>query len=577
MRATRAVTVFSLVLASAALVAWVWWAALPVVDDAAISISYGLSFWEGFGLRLTHFAPRVEGFTSILWALWTGLGAHLGIDALAFAHWSGPFFALLGAIVLGTGPFSTRVPTGALALVACVLFPSVGFWLSSGMETGLQIATLALGLWVALSPASKPVTVGAVLGAMPLVRPEYLALGGLLLALWSVTHLKARSWRPVLIGGLAWAAVVGAMFAVRLAYFGDLLPNTYYIKRKWDFNGPNYAGAFLTQHLPLMGAFVVGLLGLAFAGWWRHLVGFLLVVAGGLQFGAKFGDWMREWRFLVPLVPFLAAPAALAWGASSSVPKRLRRGAARVCAVVALGLVVGGAVMQRDRHVQLKSSPEFPATFVMENARRFRQQLASAGVLRPQVGFPDIGGLALVYRDGVVVDVAGLADYAIAHASGFPVMEDYFVNEGPPMLVDAHGPSGHVAGFKSLRQFIPGWGGGLGVLPLTPAEDPRCPGLKPKLSASLDEATALIGAQLERRQPVEALRTWNCVVAYSKQLPSWRATEAWAARALALADELEPAQPELALRYLSFAATVGDDVWARRRAEQLRERLVARP
>ena len=40
---------------------------VPVVDDAAISIAYGQSFFAGAGLRLTPVSPPVEGFSNPLW------------------------------------------------------------------------------------------------------------------------------------------------------------------------------------------------------------------------------------------------------------------------------------------------------------------------------------------------------------------------------------------------------------------------------------------------------------------------------------------------------------------------------
>src|SRR5262249_62280661 len=90
----------------------------------------------------------------------------------------------------------------------------------------------------------------------------------------------------------------------------------------------------------------------------------------------------------------------------------------------------------------------FAAIFVRDNALRLGQRLRTLGVEQARVGLADIGGAGLALRGDRVLDIAGLADYALAVQGGNPpAMEDYLVSEGLPDLVDAHGPSGHVGSF----------------------------------------------------------------------------------------------------------------------------------
>ena len=93
----------------------------------------------------------------------------------------------------------------------------------------------------------------------------------------------------------------------------------------------------------------------------------------------------------------------------------------------------------------------FSASFVRDKALELRQRLAALGIEQARLGLADIGGAALALRADRIVDVAGLADYALAeHGGNFRAMQDYLVGEGLPDVIDAHGPSGHVSDFARL-------------------------------------------------------------------------------------------------------------------------------
>jgi len=70
------------------------------VDDAAISFSYARNFAQGLGLgALYPGAPRVEGYSNLLWVILLGGGTRLGLDTILVSKIFGLLFAM-GCVVL---------------------------------------------------------------------------------------------------------------------------------------------------------------------------------------------------------------------------------------------------------------------------------------------------------------------------------------------------------------------------------------------------------------------------------------------------------------------------------------------
>jgi hypothetical protein len=209
-------------------------------DDAMISMVYAKNFVEGFGLNWARIGPPVEGFTNPLWTF-----AMIPINALPLAL---PVRALAvqvaAAALLVAQLFAVRALTRAHftapgarhVLPAVVLtagyFPLV-HWSLMGMETALQALlitiTVKLTLDIARGGANRFTALGAVIAAALLVRLD-MALGTGACVAWLAPVLRrtrARRWLP---GAALIAAALLGYEAFRLAYFGDPLPNTWYLK-----------------------------------------------------------------------------------------------------------------------------------------------------------------------------------------------------------------------------------------------------------------------------------------------------------------------------------------------------------
>ncbi|MBN1210748.1 MAG: hypothetical protein JXB05_38220 [Myxococcaceae bacterium] len=593
-----------LVLAAAAGLAYhCAWLAVSIVDDAAISLAYGITFFSGEGLRVTPHSQPVEGFSNPLWTLLLGLSRPLRLEPISYTHVLGivfgvlalPAFALWGPAAEGR---KLRLEDVAGPLVAA-LNPTYAYWISSGMETGLQAFLLGLsGLFVLRELRGEgSAHAGWALGLLCLTRPEGALFTAAAGALWVVSRGLAGRWpgrQELRIG--AWLLVlVGGWLVVRWSYFADWLPNTYYAKRFWDFNARAYLVNFWNTYgllcvLALTGL-LLGLLGGRVGA--RRTALTALFLGCGLAFVWRSkGDWMREWRFLAPLVPLLGAAAATGLSGVRSLGARLaaRGGVWPARSLVALGVLgaLGLGVPALYRSIQrapgVKAQPELTYEYIASLFEQVRDRTRSLGQVRPLLGYPDLGGQAMVMRTAEIIDVAGLADYAVAHhADNYPALEDYLHSEGPPILLDAHGPSGHVASFQKLMAGFHSIGWPISLLNgLTATEDPRCPeGKAGTLALDAQALAQRFEQEIQEDRAQEALRRWRCVFAYKarKELPDEATLEQLAELADARGDALARENKlELALRQYSLATLLDEgNAHRRRKTEKLRARLYPHP
>jgi hypothetical protein len=294
-------------------------------------------------------------------------------------------------------------------------------------------------------------------------------------------------------------------------------------------------------------------------------------------------DWMDQWRFLGPLWPLLG----ILIGAGLSALSELRERAPPalqgpvIPLFAALG-VLGLAVPAELARFQItKGQAGFPASFVRDKALGLRLRLASLGVEQGRLGLADIGGAALALRGDRIVDVAGLADFALAeHWGNAPALQDYLVGEGLPDVIDAHGPSGHVGGFARLMRHYRSIGDRLWLLEgLERGRDPRCP--EGAVSSVLGPETFELRRQLERlidaSDPGKALDLVRCIQAHRPA--AFAELRSLSPRALEAAGRAERTGGlEWALRFSSLATILADEnAHLRRRTEQLRRRLFPPP
>ena len=235
-------------------------------DDAFISFRYARNLASGHGLVFNPGHERVEGFTNPLWVL-----ALAGLDVagappeatanvlslcLTVVLWWVVARAALELLPHDASPWLALVPLAWLALTR-----SVAVWGTSGLETRLfEVLTLS-GIFVLMREvdatsrgerSSFPWS-AALLGLAVWTRPDALLIGGASLAAAAAVLLMRRrlAARTALRYGAAFGGIVGILFAVRRAYYGAWLPNTYYAKvdgRTWWEMGTRYLAAFSLEY-----------------------------------------------------------------------------------------------------------------------------------------------------------------------------------------------------------------------------------------------------------------------------------------------------------------------------------------
>lgn len=284
-----------------------------VCDDAFISLRHAQNL-ALHGAPVYNLGERVEGFTNPLWVWLSALAVRLGVrgrEALTL-------MADLGAValVLSTWQLWHRTRPGkplhgALVLALVVGSAPVAAWTSSGLETPLFAALVALSLGEVAALSDAPSTrraaiAGGLVALATLTRPEG-ALLGLVLFGWLVARTATRR---AALPFAATALVPLLCFELwRYHYYGALLPNTYAAKvsasvRERLANGLWYAWFSATE----MGLGVSGLLLAALAVPTRVTVAriarfvVLVLVAWVIWVG---GDFLDLFRFFVPILPVL--------------------------------------------------------------------------------------------------------------------------------------------------------------------------------------------------------------------------------------------------------------------------------
>ena len=305
-----------------------WWNRF-ILDDAFISFVYARNFANGAGLVWN--GELVEGYTNFLWTLLLGLGMKAGVRPE------------LGSLLLGLLSFGGSVVV--FHRLCLLLFEDrpLAFWLGVALITNYSFCSFATGgletsLQALLLLASFRMVLSAILaGRWPV---EHTLAVGVLFALSVLNRLDSALCLAVLSAGMALALlrqegpggmirksaqmlavfvpVVGAWFLWKLRFYGDLLPNTYYVKSNALsvdvlLRGASYLAMFVLSFLyviivptllvkrfdqlrswrerPAGVRWGVGMAAAMCAVWW------LYVVTSG-------GDFM-EFRFLVPSIPLL--------------------------------------------------------------------------------------------------------------------------------------------------------------------------------------------------------------------------------------------------------------------------------
>lgn len=276
-------------------------------DDMMISMRYGRNLAEGHGL-VWNPGEHVEGYTNLLWTLVMAVVHLLPIgDAHTAVAMKVISFVLL-AISLQLSLRLLRIfvprslvaaPLLVLAFVTCV---DIVNWAAWGFETSL-LGLLELVFLVCLLEQRRMPLGWIALALIPLVRSDalHLFVANALLAL-----LLTRAPRQTVIRVAICLVPFAAHLVLRHAYYGDWLPNTYYLRihllddrfgRGWS-----YVWDFLLQYAVVLTAAAAAAISMLRTD--RRGLTLFVVTGAALAYALTAGgDMLSNFRLVAPVMP----------------------------------------------------------------------------------------------------------------------------------------------------------------------------------------------------------------------------------------------------------------------------------
>lgn len=232
-------------------------------DDAFISLRYAQRLLDGKGLTWND-GEYVEGYSNLLWVLLTALLGVLGIDLVAAARAVGFVSTIAG--MLAFNYYYLRHYAGKMALfmtnLAFALTAPVAIWMIGGLEASLGMALLAWAFVLAhgvMEEASlkKALLCGVLLGFYNLTRPEApIFTMAMALGLFIAAEHRRRLVMPLALMCFVSFLFYAGQLAFRLSYYGDWVPNTYYVKVAWTesrlINGLMYCLKAIASLMPVI-------------------------------------------------------------------------------------------------------------------------------------------------------------------------------------------------------------------------------------------------------------------------------------------------------------------------------------
>lgn len=419
--------------------AWAAW--FLTIDDAFISFRYSANLAAGHGPVWNVDGPRVEGFTNFAWVVWSGLGAWLGLAL--------PLFAKVTSLLLGLGTLYLLIReghrraglTGVLAGAgAYVVFLPTYFHISAGLETvafaAVLLRVVVLGLRVLANERVRTWEPPVLLLLLGMLRPEGVLAALPVVVLWFWRERGRASARWWTLG----AVVVGAAYFVwRWRFYGQLLPNTFYVKF-----GNLDSGWAWTKHTTLL---LLPLLLLTLSLVFRkatRATGVLLVVTVAVTYvtyavSGPSMDYLD--RFADHAIPVLCLGAGIAVG---TLTPRL---VGALLGLVAVGWSAAAGATAPDLGVIANYGPDLQRAHVA-----IGQGLAEADVppAARSLAVTDAGAIPY-YSGWRSIDYIGLNDPEISHGAN---PTDVVMKARPTVIVvtaDGPEPWGNRYGFDFAR------------------------------------------------------------------------------------------------------------------------------
>lgn len=423
-------------------------------DDAMISMRYAYNLAHGMGL-VWNPGEYVEGFTN---PLWVGYMAIFHLFPLP-ANQISLYIQLSGLVFLALNLYFIRKVveefTGDIfVMLAAVAFTAfygpLNTWGLLGMEVSLLTLILTASVWLALRSSDRfPLWTYILLAVSTLIRTDMVIPFLVTFGVLFIAQPQYRKQHLVWASGL-FVLFIGGQTLARYLYYGDVLPNTYYLKLAgWPISLRLMRGLYALVWFAYYSNWVFMLLPftlLLFRRDWKIVLLFTIMlgqVAYSLYVG---GDaWETHGganRYIALVMPIFFI--LFAW----SLHELLSRAAA------SLGSVRGATLGSRTLYVILfalamvnfnlllgdwKSIERWEFNrkldYVAGNESNVRTALALQEATKPGASIAVVGAGSVPYLlpDRHMIDIMGKTDPVIAHGpvhSGLGIPDVAFLTPG---------------------------------------------------------------------------------------------------------------------------------------------------
>ena len=409
-----------------------------LLDDPMISMRYAANLAHGYGLVWNPGGAHVEGYTNPLWTLYMGVLHLLPIAPSKIC----PTMQITGAILLLVNLVLVRkiallVAFGSetVSLVAVAL-TAFYFPLNNYALRGSEVAVLApissaaaLMTLLYLQRGRGRLPLYILLGVATLVRFDMAALAGAVM-LWiafmerASLHVRVRH---LFFGGLVLVLFLGAQIAFQIYYYGQPLPNTYYLKLTGYPLVPRVTRGLLDA-AALFGGSVGLLVAIFYGGALKHFRSstiFLVylfatqllysVYVGGDASQSILGS-NRYVSIVMPLVMVIAAYSLELWLRRRAIDSASHQRSApqhrnRTALVTILVLICFVNAARFSYFLLLRLPPE-----TVDNRTLVQQALLVRQVTLPDAKLAVVwAGVVVHFADRPAIDLLGKNDFTIAH------------------------------------------------------------------------------------------------------------------------------------------------------------------
>jgi len=403
-------------------------------DDGMVSMRYAKNLADGYGLVWNPGGPRVQGYTN---PLWVGLMAAVHVLPIPASKISLAVQIVALACVLITVSIVRRLATVTSgrgheswpAVIMTATYLPLNEWSLQGSEVAVLtplIAGAVLAVQAARTRGTWSILAYVLLATGVLVRLDMAVPFAVLLA-FVVWHDAPRRARHLAVGGGLLVGAVIAQLGFSWWYFGDPLPNTYYLKMTGYPVLPRLArGAWVMGRFLLLMCPGVVLVALALWRDWSNNTRLpAAIILGQIAYSVYVGGDAWEWwggsnRYVTVAMPlffvlagrgFLELVAMTASRSKGVLRRRIVECAMLVALVIVFNETRGKTALREwllvDRPMEVDSNEQMVAL-----ALRLKEVTSPSA----KVAVTWAGALPY-FSERPAIDLLGKTDPVIAHES----------------------------------------------------------------------------------------------------------------------------------------------------------------